>query len=54
VFTAAFDGWPTFIAFAAGAAAYVGVALVRPAKAVRTAKPPVALVPEPVPAAAEA
>jgi SSS family solute:Na+ symporter len=54
VFTAAFDGWPTFIAFLAGAAAYVGVAMVRPAKAVRTAKPPIPLVPEPVPVAAEA
>ncbi|SDE24350.1 sodium:solute symporter family protein [Glycomyces harbinensis] len=54
VITAAFDGWPTFIAFLAGASAYLVVALLRPAKTVRAAKAPVSPAAGPVPVPAEA
>ncbi|MDA1360441.1 sodium:solute symporter family protein [Glycomyces luteolus] len=50
--TASFDGWPTFIAFLAGTAAYVTVALMRPAKAYRAPVRTPAVVLEPAAAKA--
>ncbi|MFG3340402.1 sodium:solute symporter family protein [Glycomyces sp. NPDC048151] len=52
VFTASLDGWSTFIAFLAGTAAYAAVALLRPAKAYRTAAAAPGAVREPVAAKA--